>query len=264
MCEQLEPRALLTVFTVTSGATYGPGTLNAAINEANRHGGLDTIVFQMPGGGSQQIQPPREGFPKITGPVIIDGYTQPGSARNTSTDPAVNNAVVGARLISTGENTPLWIGPGGSFSQIRGLGFSNSGGYGPSGIRLDHTRFVTVDGDVFTAQGQSRLADAVTIVGGSNNTIGGDLAGTPALQNVMGIYDYGVDIQGRSTNNAVVGNIIGDTPRSSRAPMQKVGVRLQPGANNNTVVQNILYKNIQAYTDQGVGNLIINNTIIPQ
>lgn len=264
MCEQLEPRALLTVFTVTSGATYGPGTLNAAINEANRHGGPDTIVFRMPGGGNQGIYVPNEGLPVITGPVTIDGYTQPGSARNTSTNPAVNNAVVGVRLLTSGIATPLQIGPGGSFSQIRGLGFSNSGGYGPMGIRLNHTRFVTVDGDVFTASGQSRLSAAVSIVGGSNNTIGGDLAGTPALQNVMGIYDYGVDIQGRSTNNAVVGNIIGDTPRSSRAPMQLVGVRLQPGANNNTVVQNILYKNIQAYTDQGIGNLFINNTIIPQ
>jgi hypothetical protein len=270
MCEQLESRALLTVFTVTNSEAAGRGSLRAAIVEANKHAGPDTINFQIPGSGAHDIRVPAGWLPSITGQVTIDGYTQPGSARNTSTDPSKNNAVINVNLLSSDGSTLLNIGQGGSRSQIRGLGFYSDGPsrlhLDPSGIKLDFTRFVTVDGCVFGARGQSRLANAVEIAGGSNNTIGGDLAGTPALQNVMSNYSIGVHIYGVgfAKNNSVVNNIIGGEPGSSGPPSQRVGVWLNSRVNNNTIVQNILFKNITPYKNDGVGNVIENNTIVPR
>ena len=79
----------------------------------------------------------------------------------------------------------------------------------------------------------------------------------------MGTYDVGVELIG-TTNNAVVHNLIGREPVQSRVPVQQFGVRLRPGANNNTVVQNVLFKNVTAVEDDGAGNVIDGNTVVPR
>lgn len=59
-------------------------TLRAAIVEANSVAGIDDIEFDIPGDGTRKIRV-QSSLPAITQPVHIDGYTQPGSARNTAT-----------------------------------------------------------------------------------------------------------------------------------------------------------------------------------
>src|SRR4051812_26540731 len=73
--ESLEERALFNVFTVTSPAPGGPGSLRMQINQANSNPGLDTINFSI-GVGPQTITPGN--LPFIVDPVIIDATSQPG------------------------------------------------------------------------------------------------------------------------------------------------------------------------------------------
>ena len=70
------------VFTVTNINDSGSGSLRQAILDANSMGG-GTIQFTISGGGVHTISPLTV-LPTITQPVIIDGYTQPGSSVNTN------------------------------------------------------------------------------------------------------------------------------------------------------------------------------------
>ncbi|MBM4092760.1 MAG: hypothetical protein FJ276_25635, partial [Planctomycetes bacterium] len=72
--------------TITVNSTEDPGdeipdlsecTLHEAIFAANAFSGLDTIVFNIPGGGPFTIQP-KKTFWVLNDPVVIDGTTQPG------------------------------------------------------------------------------------------------------------------------------------------------------------------------------------------
>src|SRR5215212_11280547 len=63
------------------GAKVPECTLRAALNEANYTSGADTINFAIPGSGVKTIAPESE-FPTITGPVTINGYSQPGTQPN--------------------------------------------------------------------------------------------------------------------------------------------------------------------------------------
>ncbi|MEO5719651.1 MAG: hypothetical protein ABIR29_13915, partial [Chthoniobacterales bacterium] len=71
------------IFTVTTADSLGPGSLYEAINQANAHPGADTIAFDIPGDGVQEITAGDLGLPEITDPVTIDGYTQPGAKVNS-------------------------------------------------------------------------------------------------------------------------------------------------------------------------------------
>ena len=57
-------------------------TLRAAIQEANKTPGADVINFDIPGTGVNAIAPTFE-LPAVTGPVTINGYSQPGAQPNT-------------------------------------------------------------------------------------------------------------------------------------------------------------------------------------
>ncbi|HEY1599440.1 MAG TPA: right-handed parallel beta-helix repeat-containing protein, partial [Pirellulales bacterium] len=75
--EPLEERRLLTVFSVTSTADSGTGTLRDAIVQANSNPGPDTISFNIPGSGVHTITPLTQ-LPAITDPLTINGDSQPG------------------------------------------------------------------------------------------------------------------------------------------------------------------------------------------
>jgi len=83
------PAAILTVTTTDNDSPPGDGqlSLKEAIEQVQNG---DTITFNIPGEGPHYLTTPPEGYPLLqkTG-VTIDGYSQPGSQRNTSplTDP---------------------------------------------------------------------------------------------------------------------------------------------------------------------------------
>ena len=84
--ENLEPRVLLTIYTVTTIADDGPGSLRQAMLNANRSGGADEYRFNIPAPtpdagpvpGLRTIRP-ASALPELTGPTTIDGNTQPGA-----------------------------------------------------------------------------------------------------------------------------------------------------------------------------------------
>src|SRR4051812_19157436 len=80
--ESLEERALFSTFNVTNTNDTGPGSLRAAITQANSTALADIIHFNIPGAGVHTISP-KTTLPTITSPLSIDGYTQPGSSVNT-------------------------------------------------------------------------------------------------------------------------------------------------------------------------------------
>ncbi len=100
------------------------------------------------------------------------------------------------------------------------------------------------------------------IAGGSFNTVGGDVAGTPALQNVITNYSVGVYLTGAAQHNAIFGNgLVAGHPPTSRGP--RIGVWFQQGADHNSLVGNILIDNTTPIADLGVGNFQAGNIIIP-
>src|SRR5258707_15864947 len=62
-------------FVVKNTNDAGPGSLRAAITDANRTPGLDRIVFSIPRSGVQTIQV-QSRLPSIIDPVVLDATTQ--------------------------------------------------------------------------------------------------------------------------------------------------------------------------------------------
>ncbi|HKE49079.1 MAG TPA: hypothetical protein VKB52_13525, partial [Rhodanobacteraceae bacterium] len=108
------------VFTVVNTNDSGAGSLRQAILDANMTPGFDEIHFNIAGGGVQTIGV-TSALPGINDPVLIDGYTQPGSAANTAgigTNAQIRIEVQRAATF-TGGSFIFLVGSGGS--TIRGL-----------------------------------------------------------------------------------------------------------------------------------------------
>src|SRR3712207_519418 len=74
-------QAATTVITVTSSADSGPGSLRAAIVQANNTSGPVEIRFNLPGYDPIRKITLSSSLPLITntGGVFINGYSQPGA-----------------------------------------------------------------------------------------------------------------------------------------------------------------------------------------
>src|SRR6476646_6676669 len=55
--EELEPRMMMTVFTVTNANDSGAGSLRDALQHSNDHVGVDTIDFNIGSSSSKVIRP---------------------------------------------------------------------------------------------------------------------------------------------------------------------------------------------------------------
>jgi len=75
--ERMEPRVLLSTYTVVNTTDADPGSLRWAILQANQGTGPCSIVFDLPGPGVQTISV-QSPLPTITRPVVIDGTTGSG------------------------------------------------------------------------------------------------------------------------------------------------------------------------------------------
>ncbi len=107
--EPLDDRLVPATITVTGTgdtiAVDGLVTLREAITSANSNAdinadvvgvgayGVDTIAFNIAGAGVKTITP-GSALPAITGPAIIDGYTQAGTSANTNAPNQGTNAVL--------------------------------------------------------------------------------------------------------------------------------------------------------------------------
>lgn len=91
------------VFTVTSNASSGIGSLAQAILDANGTPGADVIEFNLPGGSTTITL--SAGLPAITETVTINGYSQPLSAQGSI---AARTIIVQVDGNSLGGNTDIF------------------------------------------------------------------------------------------------------------------------------------------------------------
>ncbi|HXD32427.1 MAG TPA: FG-GAP-like repeat-containing protein [Pyrinomonadaceae bacterium] len=236
------------ILTVTNTNDSGAGSLRQAIVDSNNTSGVQTIAFNIPGPGVQTITPGTS-LPVINSPIIIDGYTQPGSQANNSL--TTDNAVLLIEIngINTGfSQSGLSISAGSS--TVRGLVINR---FQRGQIELSNNGGNIISGNFLScnAAGNAPLANSSTgvIVASANNTIGGL---TPQDRNVisgsssngMTISNFGPGIN----NNKIQGNFVG---------LNVNGVSALPNSGQGIFI--FTANNIVGGTQPGAGNVISGN-----
>jgi titin len=204
----------------TPGA--GTGTLRQAIVDANANPGADAIQFAI-GSGVQTIAPSLA-LPVITGPVSIDGTTQPGYAGT----PIIE--LNGSSAVGSGVNGLTLTGGN---STVRGLVINRFGGVG---INLASSNNVVAGNYIGTNVAGTAALGNIGFgmeVSASNNRIGGT---TSSERNIISANNHGIRLIGTGvTGNLVQGNYIGtDVTGTIRLGNAIRGVLIQ-GAPNNTI-----------------------------
>ena len=228
--ERLEPRTLLATFVVTNVENTGAGSLRQAILDANGAAGADVITFNIPGPGPHVIQPravnpadPLTAPMPISGPVLIDGYTQATASPNT---------------LAAGNNAQIRV-------QI-------DGALAPAGVAG-----LFVDGSGVTIRGLSitRFYDGIILRGGGGSTIAGNFIGITPGGAAAGNADNGISIEGSPVNT------IGGTSPADRNVISAngvspngIGVRLTRAATVDTFIQgNYIGTDLTGTVDMGNG-----------
>ena len=250
--ERLEDRRLLSTFTVTNtgdlvtnpdGTTaVAVGSLRAAVlaADADTGPGQDTIAFAIPGTGLHTIQPSGP-LPGVSRPVLIDGYSQPGSSENTLA--VGDNAVLTVQLDGINAGTDSSSSDGlvlGGGCTVRGLVIDrffrfqvfllfgpndvvegNFIGTDPTGTQvLEHDGSVHYD-LVISASNNSRIGtdgNGVDDLGERNVISGGHIAAIHLFN---------------CTGDVVAGNYIGtDKNGTSALGYDEAGVRCNGGGPN--------------------------------
>jgi len=204
------------VFTVTNTNDIGPGSLRQAIFDSNVNpppppGTTNLITFNISGTGVHTIMPGTQ-LPDIIQPVMIDGYTQPGSSPNTNPPGIRDNAIILIELsgaIATPGSSGLIIRA--NQCGVRGLVINQFQGdaidIGPSkNDNVIEGNFIGTNATGTAALPNGSFGNGgVILLSGSNNRIGGT---APAARNLIsGNTGDGVVVQG--SNSLVQGNIIG-------------------------------------------------------
>jgi hypothetical protein len=183
----------------------------AAIQQANATAGADAINFNINGTGVKTIAVGATGLgalPKITYPVSINGYTQPGTSPNTLA--TGDNAVLKTELAGNGQSgTALEITHVSGQSVIKGLVINRFG----EGISIDgDTAGNRIEGNSIGTVpcgtiDKGNTDDGVNIFdGASENVIGGT---TPAACNVISGNTFNAVFVNGENNNLIQGNYIG-------------------------------------------------------
>ena len=209
---------------VTNTNDSGPGSLRQAIIDANHITGTQTISFNIPGTGVHTVTPLTP-LPDIIGTVTIDGYTQPGSSRNTLLNG--DNAVLLIELDGTSatQGSGLTISDSAPNSIVRGLvinRFRNMGIDLQSGSNTVEGNFIGTDPTGTIALGN---ANGIRMVSAGGNIIGGMNTFNRGARNVIsGNSFYGVLTVFNSSRNKIWCNYIGTNAAGTSALPNATGV----------------------------------------
>jgi hypothetical protein len=186
----------------------GPGSFRAAVLAANASQAPSTIVFEIPGDAPHTIVP-STGF-QFVSPVIIDGYSQPGSSQNTLEEGT--NAVLGVVFdgVQAPGQTKVFFNVAGEQSVVRGIGIHSTPGtalaFGvdenPAGGAVEGC-FIGVD-----ASGTVKLANVgvgVVLSSGAEDVVIGGFF--PGQRNIISGSRTGIVDEAQSTR--ILNNIIG-------------------------------------------------------
>jgi CSLREA domain-containing protein len=252
-----------TVCDVNPTASGNQCTLRAAIQEANDNNNpteTDLINFNIPDSidpGVKTISPGST-LPSIEEPVIIDGYSQPGSSVNTLAKGT--NAILLIEL-NGNNSTDRGLNIFASNSVVKGLVINRFTGIGieiaPPDDLLTNVRiegnFIGTD-----AAGTSALGNrgGVDLFATANSTVGGT---TRASRNLIsantfeGIFIEGGGTfgQGSSDNNLIQGNLIGTQKDGIQALGNGTGVGILFDADGNRILSNSIFSNDALGIDLG-------------
>lgn len=247
-----ESQLTFTVNTTNDAADTTPGdgvcnatggcTLRAAIDEANLNPGADTIKFNIPGGGVKTITL-KTNMPTLadtSGPITIDGYTQPGASPNTNA--LASNAVILVQLVGTGPSNFDAFRISSSNNIVRGLAIYNVRRpfyvFGSGAINNQIIgNFIGTD-----AAGSFFASTSVVNATGVHfeNGASGNHVGTPSLADrnvVSGNSRNGLATYYESTNsNVFQNNIVGLSPLGDRrVPNLAQGIDVNSASSYNLI-----------------------------
>lgn len=264
-------------FLVSNTNASGAGSLAQAITSANATTTSDTINFDILGLGPHVIS---ADLPTITQPVLINGYSEPGSIENTSNNLGTNavikiglngqslptgepvleisadnvtirglaiygmkNEGIGIHVTSAAQNVSIR----GCFVGLTAAGTQNSTG---TGIRVDGTANIGSNTNNHRNVISGNDVAGILLRGpGSlvrNNLIGANLSANEAISNGDGIL--------LSTANSTSNRIGGDweTERNAIVASNNRGIRLDVTAGDGNVFQNnIMSQNSKLGIDLG-------------
>ena len=233
----------------------GTGTLRQALVDANANPGPDAINFGIAGPSPHTISILSQ-LPLITGPLTIDGTSQPGFG---------GTPIIELSGLSAGPANGLIINT--TTSLVRGLVINRFGGHGilvsGSGNAIEGN-FIGTNAAGTVALGNT--LDGVFVAGGSNNTIGGT---TSAARNLISGNRNGVMINGAATGNQVRGNFIGTNLFGTSGLGNSLNGVLISGSSGNAVgavgsasANTIAFNGAAGVAvDSGTGNSILSNSI---
>ena len=186
-------------------ATPGECTLRAAIEEVNAGAGGDTINFGIAGTGVHTLTP-ASAYPTIVQSVIIDGYSQPGSAANTAPSPQPFNGTLTIEIDGTSAGNSRGFRVGASNVTIKGLVINRFTRYG---IEINDSN-VKIEGNYIGTDPTGLIDRGNTLSGINDNSSGtGDVVGgtTAAARNIIsGNQEFSIGVGG---NLLVQGNYLG-------------------------------------------------------
>jgi hypothetical protein len=283
LCVLLSRTMQAALFTVTTTADAGVGSLRQAIIDANGTVGADIIVFTIPGAGVHTITP-LSPLPAITETVMIDGYTQPGSSEATATTPATILIELNGTSAGAGASGFSISGiPSGS-TTISGIAINRFNG---PGITITNSEFVNIFGNYIGTDTTGTLplgntgggiflttSTFFTFIGGVNP--GGSI--NPAQSNIISANgSNGIFITNDTNNTFIRGNFIGTNFAGQNLGNNGAGVfingsavNLLPSEFNNFSIGNTIAFNSGAgvailpsntISTSAIDNVILNNSI---
>ena len=239
----------------------GNCTLRTAITNANSAGGFHHIYFDIPGTGCEQhIVALTSALPSITSTLTIDGYSQPGSAQNTS---------------KFGTNAVICVGVEGGYAADYALQTSGSGVLTVDGIGFGSFNVAAIGlpsgdgnkiwgnqfgGSVGTTAIGNQPANIAISGSAQHATIGGyDVAQMNVIGSASG---HGIELLG-SGSHTVAGNLIGASRSGNSVNGNQTGIYIAAG--NNSIFNNVISGNFEdgvlLDTSAATGNWIAQNRI---
>jgi hypothetical protein len=284
LCRRVMPAMLLLASATAQGAVIfpkvtnvnnsGSGSLRAAINAANANGKDGAIIsFQIGSSCGPHVIRLSTALPDLTTEIHIEGYTQPGSAKNTLDYTSGNNAAIcivldGGNFIDDGFTVPASVKDAVTVS-VQGIAF---GGFTHSAVNLrggsEHlVAGIRTGGTLGGVPLATNSYGVILAAGVYDATIGGDDNGDV---NQFGDITHNAIYVGAANVNLLRNNIIGFAfnAHQQRVVLPIGGAGIAIGGAHNVVLDadienagasGVHLSNQKAYENRVYGSIIANN-----